>query len=253
MTNRQQIRRMLLLIVYLSFPVTIFYFSPVLIILGAAGGIITGSFIIFLLMFLAALFFGRAFCGWLCPAGGLQEICTLINDKPTMGGKYNIIKYLLWIPWISVIAYCAIIAGGLHTLNPWFGTKWGISVTQPFDYIIFYLFTGLIVILSLMNGRRGFCHYVCWMAPFMIIGDKIGNYLKINVIRLTSDKAKCINCKKCSHNCAMSLPVRDMVQNNSMGNSECVLCGVCVDTCPQKAISFAVFKKRVICSMEKNI
>lgn len=244
MKNRQRIRKTLLLILYLSFPVTMFYFSPMLIIIGAAHGIITGSFIMFLLMFLAALFFGRGFCGWLCPAGGLQEICTLANDKPTAGGKYNIIKYLLWIPWIGTIVYCAVIAGGLHTVNPLFGTKWGISIAQPMDYIIFYFFTGLIVILALATGRRGFCHYACWMAPFMVIGDKIGGYLKTRVLGLTADKAKCVNCMKCTRNCVMSLPVQEMVQNNSLGHSECVLCGICVDSCPKKAISFTVFNSR---------
>jgi ferredoxin-type protein NapH len=37
--------------------------------LPAAKGIVNGSFISFTLMFLSALFLGRLWCGWACPAG----------------------------------------------------------------------------------------------------------------------------------------------------------------------------------------
>jgi polyferredoxin len=63
MTRRQKIRKAIILISFLLFPITINYFSPYIIIDGAAQGIITGSFITFGLLFIVSLFFGRAFCG----------------------------------------------------------------------------------------------------------------------------------------------------------------------------------------------
>jgi ferredoxin len=36
----------------------------------------------------------------------------------------------------------------------------------------------------------------------------------------------------------MSLPVRDMVAREDMANNECLLCGSCVDNCPQKVIRY---------------
>ena len=36
----------------------------------------------------------------------------------------------------------------------------------------------------------------------------------------------------------MSLEVSKMVQNSSMENAECILCGVCVDNCPQGIIKY---------------
>jgi len=85
--KRQKIRKALIIVSFLLFPVTIYYFSPVLIIQGAMEGIIVGSFILFALLFASSLFLGRAFCGWLCPAGGLQEICAISNDKLAKGGR----------------------------------------------------------------------------------------------------------------------------------------------------------------------
>jgi ferredoxin len=36
----------------------------------------------------------------------------------------------------------------------------------------------------------------------------------------------------------MSLDVNGMVKINRMENSECIQCGTCVDTCPQKTIRY---------------
>lgn len=98
--KRQKLRKALVLISFLFFPITLYYFSPYLIIQGAFEGIVTGSFIVFTLMFLVSLFLGRAFCGWVCPAGGLQECCTLAVDKKArtpfmiIGTKLkNVLKY----------------------------------------------------------------------------------------------------------------------------------------------------------------
>ena len=36
----------------------------------------------------------------------------------------------------------------------------------------------------------------------------------------------------------MSLDIHAMVQNGTMGNSECILCGNCIDTCPKQVICY---------------
>lgn len=70
--RRQRVRKALLFVSFLLFPVTLYYFSPALILQGASEGVINGSFIVFGLMFLSALSVGRLWCGWACPAGALQ-------------------------------------------------------------------------------------------------------------------------------------------------------------------------------------
>ena len=84
---RQKVRRALLLVSLILFPITIYYFSPYLIIMGASEHVINGSFIVFTIMFIASMFLGRVWCGWLCPAGGLQECVARINNKPPKQGK----------------------------------------------------------------------------------------------------------------------------------------------------------------------
>jgi len=61
--SRQNIRQFTIILSFLLFPITLYYFSPYLIIQGALEGIVVGSFIVFIAMFIASLVFGRAFCG----------------------------------------------------------------------------------------------------------------------------------------------------------------------------------------------
>lgn len=126
--KRQKIRRALVIISFLLFPITIYYLSPYLIVMGALEGVITGSFIFFACMFLFALFFGRAFCGWVCPVGGLQDCLTLACDKKAKGGLRNLIKYFIWVPWLALIAFSALHAGGYKKIDFLYMTFHGISI-----------------------------------------------------------------------------------------------------------------------------
>lgn len=241
--KRQRLRKAFTLISFLFFPITIYYFSPYLIVQGAYEGIITGSFIVFGLMFLTSLILGRAFCGWVCPAGGLQECCTMASDKRAKGGKLNWIKYLIWMPWISLIAIMLVKAAKIKGVDFIYMTDHGVSVTNPMSYIIFYAVIFPIVILALTAGRRSFCHYVCWMAPFMIIGSKIKDAIHYPSLHLEVNKNNCISCKQCTKKCPMSLEVESMIKKGNIRDLECILCGQCIDTCPKNVIRYS-FKNK---------
>ncbi|WP_238885868.1 4Fe-4S binding protein [Clostridium sp. YIM B02551] len=241
--KRQRIRSTLLIITFLVFPLVLYYLSPYLIVMGASEGVITGSFIVFGIMFLVSLLFGRGFCGWICPAGGLQECCFMAVDRKVKGGKLNWIKYLIWVPWIILIIMMFISAGGIKKVDFFYQTYYGISVISVQAYVIYYFVVGGIALLSLLVGKRAFCHYGCWMAPFMIIGSKIKNKFKYPSLHLKADEKKCIDCKLCNKKCPMSLEVSSMVQKGDMKNSECILCGQCVDTCPKNVIKYSFIKK----------
>jgi len=243
---RQRLRSAGLLFMLLLFPITLNYFSPYLIIMGASEGVINGSFLVFSGMFLVSLFFGRAWCGWICPAGALGEVCQPINNKAVSGKKIDWIKWLIWVPWIALISIVVIGAGGYKEVNFLYGTVNGISVAgsedRPilFAYIIYYGVILIFSILSLTVGRRAGCHTVCWMAPFMIIGRKISNWLHLPALRLDVEPEKCTRCNTCTSNCPMSLDVTAMVQRGKMENTECILCGNCIDGCRTKAIRYKI-------------
>ena len=119
----------------------------------------------------------------------------------------------------------------------------GISVDEPQKYFIYYIVVGTFLALSVFVGRRAGCHTICWMAPFMILGRKLRNLGGWPALRLKAETSRCINCKRCTQNCPMSLDVNGLVQKGAMEHGECVLCGTCVDVCPKDVIHYAFSKE----------
>ncbi len=242
--RRQAVRRTLLLLAFITFPVTMNYFSPYLIVDSAFNGVVNGSFIVFAAMFAGSLILGRFWCGWMCPAAGLQEPLLRVNGR-RVGSRADLVKWLLWVPWLALIVFAVVRAGGCTSVNPLYGTVGGISLAAHADrpliaaYAIYFMVVLLFFGLAASLGRRGGCHSVCWMAPFMITGRAARNTLAWPSLRLVAESAKCERCGTCTSACPMSVDVESMVASGSMEHAECVLCGTCVDTCPNHVIRYS--------------
>lgn len=242
--RRQAIRRTLLLLAFIAFPVTMNYFSPYLIVDGAFNGIVNGSLIVFGSMFLGSLIFGRLWCGWMCPAAGLQEPLLRVNSR-RVGRRVDLVKWFIWVPWIALIVFAVVRAGGYTSVNPLYGTVGGISVAGDAErpviaaYVTYFMVVLLFFGLALALGRRGGCHSVCWMAPFMIAGRAARNTLAWPSLRLVADRTSCKECGTCTAVCPMSIDVQAMVARGSMEDAECVLCGTCCDACPSNVIRYS--------------
>jgi polyferredoxin len=237
--TRQRIRKAIIIFAFLTFPITMNFLSPYVIIDGAMNGIVNGSLIMFGLMFISSLFLGRAWCGWVCPGGGMQEIVEPINKRPVNLRKTDWIKWLIWIPWISIIIWLVIRAGGYSSVNFLQLTESGVSIDEPFKYIMYYMVIGLFLILAITVGKRAGCHTICWMAPFMIIGRWIRNRFAWPSLRLVADASACSDCLTCTRNCPMSLDVNGMVKAQKMEHAECILCGTCIDNCSKDVIRYS--------------
>ena len=236
---RQGLRRGSIIVSFLLFPVTIYYFSPALILEGAAGGVLAGSAAVFGLQFVSALVLGRAFCGWACPAGGLQEIVMSFRDRSVRRRRIRWIKYLIWVPWVAFFVFLILQAGGIREVDLTWRTAGGISVSDLQSLIVYLAIVLIFVVLSAAIGRRAGCHSLCWMAPFMVIGRQIRNLLAWPSLRLQAVKDDCIQCRSCTKTCPMSIEVMDLVRQQEMETQDCILCGSCVDVCPKSAIRFS--------------
>lgn len=242
--RRQAIRRTLLLLSFIAFPITMNYFSPYLVVEGAFQGIANGSLFVFGSMFVGSLFLGRLWCGWACPAAGLQGPLLRVNNR-RVGSRASAVKWFIWFPWMGLIAFGAIRAGGYRSVDLLYGTVGGISVTGDADrpviaaYAIYLAVVLLFFGLALVLGRRGGCHSVCWMAPFMIAGRAARTTVAWPSLRLVADSSQCTKCGTCTSSCPMSVEVQALVASESMEHTECVLCGTCMDSCPSSVIRYS--------------
>ena len=235
---RQKVRRILLYISLFLFPVTMNYLSPYVSLDGAFAGVLSGSAIVFVLLFVSGLFFGRAWCGWVCPAGGLAEVCQTVNPKQVNAKRLRIVRYSIFAVWFGVLVTGFVLAGGIKGVDPLRLTERYISVDEPLKYIMYYLVLGLFFVLDLALGRRGACHSICWMSPFLSAGMAVGRALRLPQMRIKAKAENCIDCKKCNTKCPMSIDVNAAVKTGSVKSYDCILCGECVNVCPKAVLSY---------------
>lgn len=227
------------LIMLLFFPATFFYFSPAVSAMGAAEGVVTGSLLLFGLLFASSFVAGRLFCSWICPGGAIGDFAARARERRLQRRRVHWIKYLVWGPWLALIIYLFLQAGGAQRIEVGYNTVSGFSLhslNELFAYmIVIVVFAGL----SLLVGRRAGCHTICWMAPFMIIGRATGTSLRLPALRLYAQAENCIDCSKCTKACPMSLEVQRMAERRDMDITDCILCGECVTSCPTGVIGWS--------------
>ncbi len=197
------------------------------------------------------LVFGRGFCGWICPFGGLNE--AMVTGKKERW-RLNFLKK-------SRVASSGLRYAGL---KEWVkDTKYGIllalvllSVFLSFPVLcifcpalwlavipVFWLVIGILVvfaiILPFMTKHRWWCH-ICPMGAVLSI------FNKISFFRVRINKDKCIKCLDCVQECRMFAITPDDVEGDGKPNANCIRCGRCIEACPEEAIDmywFGTFKK----------
>lgn len=233
---RHRTRRITAFISFLLFPLTLNFFSPYVSIDGAMNGIISGSLIVFLFMFLTGLFFGRAWCSYVCPWAAPSEYLQSVNNKPVNRKRLATIRYAIFALWFGFVLVSFVLAGGIRGINPLHLTEAGVSVDAPLKYITYYMVVLLLFLLTWLIGRRGACHTICWMSPFLVAGAWVGRRLHLPQYKVYADTKKCIDCGKCTRDCPMSIEVQREQKAGLVASYDCILCGKCVDVCPKDVL-----------------
>ncbi len=241
MAKRQIVRRTLLFLFFFALPITLNYYSPVLIIESAFDRTINFSFFFWVGYLVTAFFVGRAACAYVCPLGAAQEMEDSMAPKPLVKVKYlEGVKYLLAVAWVGAIIYGAVSSGGYQRVHLLYNTEAIISLEDIHNVIVYYIVTLVTLLPVFFMGKRAFCRYFCPFSILNIVGSKLALWLKWPFqLHLKASPDKCTQCGTCSRNCQMSLDVRGMVQSGTMQATECILCGQCVDGCKAGAIRYA--------------
>jgi ferredoxin-type protein NapH len=230
-------RRFGLFVMFLLLPVTFNYFSPYLIIDGLINKVAAGAFFVWLAMFITSLFFGRAFCAYVCPYGGLQMTTDLVLQKPLKQISWlRKVRYGLGFIWLGTVLIAFISNIGSLKINFFYLTESFVSADNIPKLIFYYVLVILLSLMPIFLGKRASCHYFCPMSILNVTGTKIKNAVNIPSLRLQSDSSKCSGCKQCTRACPMSLRVDEMVRKQNMENNDCILCGECCRACKTAAV-----------------
>ncbi len=190
------------------------------------------------MLVLFGLFAGRMFCGWICPAGLVQDILYKIpSPKIRFPVWSRFIKYAVLV--LGVLAAAWFLGGD----SLWFFCNYcpvaAVQVVIPsmVTYGDWYIGIGrllrfgvlaMVIVLTIF-GSRAFCTLFCPVGAVMALTGKLG----LSRMRIHEDA--CIKCKKCDRSCPVDLPVMSNT-GSILHQSECVGCLDCKQKCPVDAI-----------------
>lgn len=244
-------------LIYLQFVPSVIKFYDLRTI--AAGG--------FIIVLILTLLTGRTYCSFLCPLGIGQDLFSRIGGRfrkkfRRFGFKkpHTIIRYSLLVITLVVTLIWGIYL--LTLLDPYsifgrFTTYFAKPVVilinnflggilSKFDnytlhhvpvrgfqlliYSIPVAFFVLVGTLSFMKGRL-YCNMIC---P---VGTLLGLISKISLLRIKFDENTCTRCGRCAIVCKSSCI--DFL-NYNVDLTRCVECFNCINSCPDKAISYGI-------------
>ncbi len=188
------------------------------------------------------IFVGKAFCGYICPFGTLQEwIYKLtgkiwkrrrfsipsIIDKPARYLKYILLVVILYFSWTTADLF-------FHSYDPFVAFMHFGRELEDLKWA--YLILGLTVISSFFIEKL-WCRYFCPLGAIQAVFTKL-----LSLFSLQRNNETCTTCKLCTNNCPVGL---DIHSPEVLKNPECHACLDCVDVCPKTSLTPAIAGKKV--------
>ncbi len=269
----------------LGYPVRLFLdFDPLILVTTLlAAHAAAKAFALSLVTIAATLLLGRAFCGWVCPLGTLNNLVGSVRRKRPDGlyPAWHRVKYYILI---------GVLASAFFTLQPvgiadplsllvrslsvsvWPAVNY--SVRSVFDAVysanplglsalsepIYDLLKKTILSFEQSTYRQGVLIGVIFFAVLGLnliekrfwckylcpLGAFLGLLSRTSLVR-RSVSEECTSCGACAAVCQgnASPETRDHWRD-----SECLVCRNCDDICPQNAVSFGFRRKRTAPSMD---
>jgi len=224
---RQRIRKGMIILSLLLFPVIMNFFSPYIIIDGAAQGIVNGSLIVFGLQFLSALFVGRLWCGWACWTVMVLDLLPFKRGQGRLPGRWGWLRY---VHFAFSLLLVAILSFGFDYPQAAAGMR---AVYWYLAGNVLYYLTGIALAFALKDNRA-FCKYLCPVSVPLKITSRF------SLLKIKGDAQRCTDCRACEKMCPMDIRVPDYAkQDQRVLSTECSLCQTCITVCSNDALKLS--------------
>lgn len=212
----------------------------------------------FLIFSALVLVIGRAWCGWICPLGFLQDILDKVRQWLGIGnfrfskrlrGGLKSIKWIflgaavllpLWTAFPVLFpsvaqdlgyTYCHI-CPGKYLLPLSVGNPDRVAVDFENTVTIVLTILGLLFSIMLIIGALVKRRFWCAYCPLGLI---LGWYRKISALKLIKDDSKCTHCEACYNACPMEIEeVFKERDKTDVTFADCTLCLKCIEHCPEE-------------------
>lgn len=230
-------------------------------------------------LLLLTLLLGRIYCSVVCPLGVMQDIIAWVskrklfrkNKRAKLANKYDYSPTKRVLRALVLLLFLILMVAGLNSLailmapysaygriasnlmQPlWLWANNGLAtLAEHYDSYAFYtvdvwmrslssliVAVGTLLIIAVLAWRSGrtYCNTIC---P---VGTILGYVSHFSLHGPVFNTDKCNGCKLCQRNCKASCLD---VANHHVDMTRCVMCGDCMDICPQKAMLFGNRWKRI--------
>ena len=192
---------------------------------------------------------GRAFCGWLCPLGAMQDFITiwtrkLFSEKQHIRGKRSeTILPLQLSPTVDrplryakYLVLALILFTSLYTVFPPLHEFCPVRSVFSFRLTALLWLTLGIFVAGAILVDKFWCKYLCPMGAVLAL------FNKISPVQLVADFGQCNECGRCDIECSMD--IQDVPRN--LNDAECVRCMECLETCAREdSLSIQIGDKEI--------
>jgi polyferredoxin len=190
-------------------------------------------------------FFGRLWCGYLCPMGGLPELVSrLFHDRwkidyrslPQVPIRYG--YFLTYILLLPALGFSACTLCNFITLPRLFEALSG--DLRGVAYLISTIGAvnlGLLILLGFFAKLgRGYCQFLCPIGAIDALVNRIGAKLPF-VRRIRVERTRCTGCRECAEACVCGA-IRMVDRIAVVDQLSCMSCRECVVACEWGAIDW---------------
>ena len=202
-------------------------------------GYVNAGFLLFALLVVLTLVFGRFFCGWACHVVAYQDAAAMLLAKLGLRPRAVRSRLLVWIPVLAAVEMFLLpLAGRLLAgngfpdlaLHLWTDDLW-LRFPGPGIALLTFFVDGFLLVWLL--GAKGFCTYACPYGAVFGVADRGAR----GRIRVNDD---CEGCGHCTAVCTSNVRVHEEVARfGRVVDNGCMKCLDCVDVCPKDALSFS--------------
>lgn len=194
-------------------------------------GLFWASVALSIAILIYSIFWGRKFCGYVCPLGTLQEFAYGFHKR-----KYRT-KHIVPYFYEKRFAYVKYVVLAVTSVLTVLGVSYIFIRLCPI-YAMSQLprlaLPGLgILLLIVVAGifmERFWCRYLCPYAALMNLFQYIGKVFGIKRRKIHRNLERCIDCCICETYCPMNLKITEEEYVQSI---DCISCNICVCKCPK--------------------